>query len=560
MPPAVSSLSSPPDRLAPQVSISRCQIVESKNRCRSRPYTALAGLVIAGWVMLNLAYLVDCPLDLAPDEAHYWDWSRHPDWSYYSKGPLVAWLIRASCEIFGGLSVALIGSEMAAVRLPAVLSSAALLAGFFVLTNRTLRSPCWGLAAVALAGSLPPLHAASLVMTIDPPFLACWCWAIVFLHRAVDRGGLAWWLAAGACSALGVLAKYPMLLLLPAVAGFLWLHRREALRRRGFAAFVLLSLLGLLPIFLWNAGHGWVSLRHVLGQTGVSSAEARGIRWLGPLEFAGGQFAMLLGFWFVAFAAAGWQFRRSRDTGLSLLWWSSVPVWGVFLGASLFSPGEVNWPAAAYIGGFVLALAWIRERLARTAMLKGMMALAIAAGIGTAIWLRFPGISRPVLAAIAGSPSEANPTPIRRFDPTCRLRGWRTLAAEVDAIRDRIATETGREPILAGMAWTTPGELAVYCRGHPEVYSFGTALADRHSQYDLWRPNPVADPDQFRGRSFIYVGNGIPHGDRVFDRIEDPMTVVHREDGVPVAVWKIWVGHGFRGFPKSHFRSGSARY
>ena len=48
-------------------------------------------LLIAAAAVGHLAYLgSNCPLDLAPDEAHYWDWSRHLDWSYYSKGPLVA--------------------------------------------------------------------------------------------------------------------------------------------------------------------------------------------------------------------------------------------------------------------------------------------------------------------------------------------------------------------------------------------------------------------------------------------------------------------------------------
>src|SRR5690349_13879219 len=70
----------------------------------------VAGLVILISAALSLAYVwVRCPLDLAPDEAHYWDWSRHIDWCYYSKGPLVAWLIRLSCELFGDLSVQLTG-------------------------------------------------------------------------------------------------------------------------------------------------------------------------------------------------------------------------------------------------------------------------------------------------------------------------------------------------------------------------------------------------------------------------------------------------------------------
>src|SRR5262245_20707278 len=70
----------------------------------------LAGCVILASVALTFAYVwVDCPLGLAPDEAHYWEWSRKLDWGYYSKGPLVAWLIRGSCELFGGLSVAYTG-------------------------------------------------------------------------------------------------------------------------------------------------------------------------------------------------------------------------------------------------------------------------------------------------------------------------------------------------------------------------------------------------------------------------------------------------------------------
>src|SRR4051812_17804028 len=72
------------------------------------------GLIIAS-VVFHIAYLVlACPLDLSPDEAHYWQWSRHLAWSYYSKGPLVAWLIRASCEVFGPLSESIVGSPMLA--------------------------------------------------------------------------------------------------------------------------------------------------------------------------------------------------------------------------------------------------------------------------------------------------------------------------------------------------------------------------------------------------------------------------------------------------------------
>src|SRR5215470_19668631 len=100
-----------------------------------RFWALLAGVLIVAAAVLRCIYLAAfCPLDLAPDEAHYWDWSRHLDWSYYSKGPLVAWLIRLGCALAGPWSQALAGSEVLAVRLPAVLCGGLRLVSLYVLT------------------------------------------------------------------------------------------------------------------------------------------------------------------------------------------------------------------------------------------------------------------------------------------------------------------------------------------------------------------------------------------------------------------------------------------
>src|SRR5262249_54761091 len=80
-------------------------------------WRALLVFLILATTALRIAYLsYDCPLDLAPDEAHYWDWSRHLDWSYYSKGPLVAYLIRAGCTVAAPISEKLTAGDMLAVR------------------------------------------------------------------------------------------------------------------------------------------------------------------------------------------------------------------------------------------------------------------------------------------------------------------------------------------------------------------------------------------------------------------------------------------------------------
>ncbi|HKI20498.1 MAG TPA: hypothetical protein VKA15_21600, partial [Isosphaeraceae bacterium] len=40
--------------------------------------------------------LVGCDWDFSGDEAEFWAWSRRLDWSYFARGPLIAWLIRLS--------------------------------------------------------------------------------------------------------------------------------------------------------------------------------------------------------------------------------------------------------------------------------------------------------------------------------------------------------------------------------------------------------------------------------------------------------------------------------
>src|SRR5262249_52061570 len=135
--------------------------------------------------------------------------------------------------------------------------------------------------------------------------------------------------------------------------------------------------------------------------------------------------------------------------------------------------------------------------------------------------------------------------PLRRWDPTARLKGWRTLAAEVDRLRDDLAARSV-ESVLAASSWSIPGELAFYCAGQPTVYCLGPFVGERHSQYDLWRPNPVLDPEAFRNRTFILVGVNAETARTWFEHVEPSIVVVHKDQGHAVASWTVTVAHGYR--------------
>jgi hypothetical protein len=517
---------------------------------------AAAFLIVAA-ACLRLAYLAcHCPLDLAQDEAHYWDWSRHLDWSYYSKGPLVAYLIRAGCELAGTWSEQWTGTDMLAVRLPAVLCGSLLLAGVYVLTVQIYGRERLALGVVALALTLPMLTAGSVLMTIDAPYTCCWAWALVLAYHAL-RGDSTWaWLAAGLAVGLGILAKYTMILWVPSLGLFLLTSAedRRLLLRPGFWMMAVVAALCCLPILVWNMRHNWVSFWHVHHLAGMTSG--RGITWLGPLVYLGTQFGLLLGFWFVPWAAALVAHRpwREADAGRRYLWWMSVPMFAVFLAFSLKTGGgEPNWPVTAYISGLVLAAGWITDQLRDPRrwyrrLAVASLAAACVVGLALTVLVHRSDWVRPLLLAWSGEPTPEQPLPLRRLDPTCRLRGWQFLAAEVDRLRGELEA-AGEEVVLAGANWSLPGELGFYCRGHPVVYSIGSAGGDRSSQYDLWRPNPVDDPAQFRGKTFLLVGQGEIDLKGAFDQVGPQRVLVHREAGYGIAAWSVVVARGFRGFP-----------
>jgi Dolichyl-phosphate-mannose-protein mannosyltransferase len=520
----------------------------------------LAATLILAAAGLHVAYLAhDCPLDLAPDEAHYWDWSRHLDWSYYSKGPLVAYLIRFSVAIAGSWSESLTGSQMLAVRLPAIACGSLLLIALYLLTSQALGREDLAAGVVAAALAMPVLAAGSSLMTIDAPYTCCWGWALVLGYGAVFRGVRWAWPLAGIVVGLGILAKYTMILWVPSLGLFLLTNseQRRHLCQPGFWIMTGVAAICCLPIVIWNFQNDWVGFRHLQGLAGLSDAPSH-FHWLGPLSYIGLQALLHLGYWFAIWLTAMIAFRpwRDFDAEKAYLWWLSAPVFIVFLLFSLKTGGgEPNWPVVAYLSGLVLAVGWLAEQLPCAPWwyrrLTGVgLAISCSLGLFIIVLMHHSEWVRSTVAHIAGPPTDQHPLPVRRLDPTCRLRGWRQLAAEVDCLRERLRAE-GIEPVLAAGSWTLPGELSFYCQGHPVVYSLSSLGGERHSQYDLWRPNPLADPDQYLGRTVIFVGEIYPALREAFQDVDLPNVTTYFENGYPVASWKVTVCRGFLGFAKT---------
>lgn len=162
----------------------------------------LALLGIASVTLWRLALLPFSTAELYVDEAQYWFWGQELDWGYYSKPPLIAWLLRASTEI-GSPSPFWIHAP-----LPLIHAGTAIL---ILLSGRRLFGDRVGALAGFAYATIPGVALACLLVSTDTPMLFFFALALYAQIRLAERSSIGWALVLGAAVGLGLMSKYAMI-------------------------------------------------------------------------------------------------------------------------------------------------------------------------------------------------------------------------------------------------------------------------------------------------------------------------------------------------------------
>lgn len=506
---------------------------------------------IVAMLAARLVFLVGFdPFTLIEDEAHYWEWSRRLGWSYYSKGPGVAWAIAAATALFG--------VDEWTVRLPAVIASAVGSIACAGLARDIFNDRRVMLLAAVAYQCMPGVFVTGLIMTIDGPYLACWALAAWAGWNALTTRSRLAWPALGLALAAGFIFKYTAVLLPLGMLGFALLRRRHV--RTAGAPWIALglacALLGVLPIALWNAQHDWATVRHLLGHMGlpggdvaVTNGPDHGWRYnpMWTIEFFALQFAaagavfplVILGFINKKKAAdrgnAGW-----RPGGPAYLFCAAAPIVLFYLGVTLFTRVEANWAMAAFVS-LAPAAAWTALDGFHRADQPIRVVWRLCLGILVVMLIGTPILS--VLAHREPVPAALN-----------RLRPITTLVDNAAEIGRQLRDETGLEPIYVAIHYGRASQLAFYLPGRPTVYASSAHFGDgRRTQYDLWPETNLANPgvtEHLAGRPGVLFDGDIPDWSRFFDRVESLGVLPGETKGDR----PVLVGHGYIGPPKEHTR------
>lgn len=429
----------------------------------------LLAILVGGTLYRMLAWVM-ADIDLFSDEAYYWSWAQQLDLGYYSKPPMVAWIVAVTTGVLGDHELAV--KAGAIVLLPFT----AWLLFRFAASEFDRRT---AVMATLLFFSLPGVAMLNVIITTDVPLLMFWTltlmlWAAA-IHQPQRRER---WLLLGLSAGFGLLSKYTMGLFAVAAAVQLLVDPRLRVlwRHPNLYLGAAVAALVFAPNVLWNLSQDWPTLRH----TAQISQLERGANWYPAegLSFLGAQFGV---FGPLAFALLLWLMTRHsslpRSQSIMLRCFTLVPI-AVMLSQALMARAFANWAAMAYVAGAL----WLAAELRARERLPWLgWAIAINLVLGAALY------HYPTLLQLSGVSIE------RRIDPYARVRGWESLG-EALALRLRAHPYAGvladDRNLLAQMQFYAAVPQA-------RMRSWLPPGVKASSQYDLDVPLTAEDRGQF---------------------------------------------------------------
>jgi 4-amino-4-deoxy-L-arabinose transferase-like glycosyltransferase len=428
-----------------------------------------AVVIVFVLTIVRLVALRFSTVDLFFDESQYWAWSRELALGYFSKPPLLAWLIAAAEH--------LCGPSEACIRAPAPFMNLGI-SLFAYATARALYDARTGFWAAMLAAFGTGSVFSARIVSTDVPLVLFFALALFAYARLLQKPDWRWALVLGLAIGAGLLAKYAMVYFVAGLVLAAAFDKRAGalLARPELWLALALALIVVSPNILWNAGNGFLTFRHAGGNVTGEPIEPSVMR---PLEFLAAQFAVFGPAVFgVAIAAViallgrGEGSSRLLPADRILLAFALPPLVVVTATASLVH-AYANWAAAAFIPLAVLAAA-ILVRRNLSILLWGSLALGLAVQVAL--------IGADAFAASIRVPFLAKP------NPYYRTLGWNAYGRTVGKLARKLGISTIASDTRAEVA-----SLLYYWRDQPEQILAWPTVDDLPG-FDLTRGLTAAAP------------------------------------------------------------------
>lgn len=317
-------------------------------------------ITFARWVFLAFDQT-----DLYVDESQYWLWGQEFAFGYYSKPPLIGWLIGAVTTLAGSDSTFWVRMPGAFLHGLTALILAALAAR--VSTPRVAL-----LTAIGYA-TLPFVALGSLLISTDTVMAPFFAAALYFHQRLIETRMARFAILLGLAAGAAFMAKYIALFIVLGVA-LAALRRDYRIGWGNAALFVVTFGLIIAPNIFWNLSHQMTTFSHTADNIGwvKQSNPLAALSLRSSAAFVLSQAAVTGPVIFVALLLT---LRRLPIQAAFI-----VPVLLVVTLQALLGTAQANWSVSAYFAGTILAMIFLSNHprlLATSFLLNGAFCVAL---------------------------------------------------------------------------------------------------------------------------------------------------------------------------------------
>ncbi|WP_017932635.1 ArnT family glycosyltransferase [Robiginitomaculum antarcticum] len=427
----------------------------------STHYGRYALWLILGVTAVRVFGLPFSQVQLHGDEAQYWSWAQDLDFGYFSKPPLIAWIIAATTAVFGD-------AEWAA-RLGSPLFHA-LTATCLYFSGKAFFSAREGFWAALIFLLMPAVFLSSGIISTDVPLLTMWAFGLLCVAKLRAAPSWPWAVGLGVAIGIGLLAKYAMMFFLPALVLAVIFDKplRYALASSRSVITVLVAGIIFAPNIIWNAQNGFQTVSHTAANTNLDGPLFHPLELLEFWFTQIGIFGPVLLVIYVAALISAFRKNASAETRL-LAWFIIVPITIISIQA-LVSRANANWAVTSYVAACMLVARFVMARPNwRKAAIFGLAFNIFMGGMATAGGL-FPGFADALGQANAFKRTRGWVETKEAIIPYYEA-GWRGQNFDVIAFDHRL---TFYDMNYYGLGETAPLKMWLY-RSAPHNHAEATA-------------------------------------------------------------------------------------
>ena len=292
--------------------------------------------------ILRIYSLYVSPIELSVDEAQYWHWSRNIDFGYFTKPPLIAWLI--------GFSTLIFGNEEWAVRLFAPIIHLFISLVLWVTAKFAFGSNSGKIAALIWIFT-PAASLGGFIISTDTPLLLFWSLSLLFLLISLRQNSSFTSSFVGIFLGFAFLSKYAALyFLIFFIIWWLIYDRSKFLSIKNILIILFTSFLIASTNLYWNYLNDFATVNHTISNANLSIIT---LNYNNVIDFLSSQFLVFGPLLFLLYLLIIID-SLFKDRDITLLAVISFPIIALITVQSFLKIANANWAVTAYVGATLI--------------------------------------------------------------------------------------------------------------------------------------------------------------------------------------------------------------